>query len=157
MRIGLGYDVHRLISGRPLVLGGIVVPSDRGLEGHSDADALLHAVCDALLGAAALGDLGAHFPDTDDRWRGAHSRDLLLAVTSMLAEHGFCVVNVDATIAMERPKVRPLIDAMRQSIAGILNLTVGQVSVKATTGEGMGFVGRQEGVAVWAVCQIEAE
>ena len=155
MRIGLGYDVHRLAPDRPLVLGGVRVPHKLGLEGHSDADVLLHAICDAMLGAAALGDIGSHFPNTDETWRGADSRSLLRAVSGMVADKGFRVGNLDVTIALERPRLRPLIDDMRLSIATLLEIDVDQISVKATTGEGMGFVGRREGVAAWAVCLLE--
>lgn len=154
MRIGLGYDVHRLVPDRPLILGGVYVPHALGLEGHSDADVLLHAICDAMLGAAALGDIGSHFPDTDATWRGADSRSLLRAVSGMVARKGFRIGNLDVTIALERPRLRPLIDDMRLSIATLLGIDVDRVSVKATTGEGMGFVGRREGVAAWAVCLL---
>ncbi len=155
MRIGLGYDVHRLVPDRPLMLGGVRVPHKLGLEGHSDADVLLHAVCDAMLGAAALGDIGSHFPDTDGTWRGADSRSLLRAVSGMVARKGFRVSNLDVTIALERPRLRPLIDDMRLSIATLLGIDVDRVSVKATTSEGLGFVGRRQGVAAWAVCLLE--
>lgn len=154
MRIGHGYDVHRLVSGRPLILGGVTVPSEVGLQGHSDADVLTHAIIDALLGAAALGDIGAHFPDTDDRWKGADSLDLLRVVHRQLAEAGFAVGNVDATVVLQRPKLRPHIDAMRNELARALRCSVGRVSVKATTGEGMGFVGTGEGAAAYAVCLL---
>ena len=154
MRIGHGYDVHRLTAGRPLILGGITVPSETGLDGHSDADVLSHAIIDALLGAAALGDIGQHFPDTDAEWKGADSIDLLTAVVSLLTEAGFQVGNVDATVVLQRPKLRPHIDAMRQRLADALGIEVGRVSVKATTGEGMGFVGTGEGAAAHAVCLL---
>ena len=154
MRIGHGYDVHRLTAGRPLILGGITVPSETGLDGHSDADVLSHAIIDALLGAAALGDIGQHFPDTDAEWKGADSIDLLTAVVSLLTEAGYQVGNVDATVVLQRPKLRPHIDAMRQRLADALGIEVGRVSVKATTGEGMGFVGTGEGAAAHAVCLL---
>ncbi|GIV60472.1 MAG: 2-C-methyl-D-erythritol 2,4-cyclodiphosphate synthase [Rhodothermaceae bacterium] len=154
MRIGIGYDVHRLVAGRPLILGGVEIPHEKGLEGHSDADVLLHAVADALLGAAALGDIGLHFPDTDERWRGADSRLLLAEVGRRVREAGYRILNLDATVALERPKLRPFIDAMRANIAGALELEPGQVSVKATTSEGLGFVGAREGAAAWAVCLL---
>ena len=154
MRIGHGYDVHRLTAGRPLILGGITVPSEIGLDGHSDADVLSHAIIDAMLGAAALGDIGQHFPDTDAEWKGADSIDLLTAVVSLLTEAGFQVGNVDATVVLQRPKLRPHIDAMRQRLADALGIEVGRVSVKATTGEGMGFVGTGEGAAAHAVCLL---
>lgn len=156
MRIGLGYDVHRLVAGRPLILGGVSIPHETGLLGHSDADVLTHAVIDALLGAAALGDIGAHFPDTDPEWKGADSIALLETVVARIAEVGFAVGNVDATIVMQRPKLRPHIDAMRNRLAGAMGVGIGAVSVKATTGEGMGFTGREEGVAVHAVALLAA-
>ena len=154
MRIGHGYDVHRLVAGRPLILGGVAVPSDVGLDGHSDADVLTHAVIDALLGAAALGDIGSHFPDTDDEWRGADSMELLQTVVGRLAEAGFRVGNVDATVCLQRPRLRPFVDAMRERLAAGLGVDVGRVSVKATTGEGMGFVGTGEGASAHAVALI---
>ncbi len=154
MRIGYGYDVHRLVEGRPLILGGIEIPFEKGLLGHSDADVLLHAISDALLGAAALGDIGKHFPDTDPRWEGADSKVLLREVAILVAREGFKISNVDATVAMQRPKLRPHIDEMRRCIAGILGLYVDEVSVKATTTEQMGFVGTGEGVAAHAVCLL---
>lgn len=153
-RIGIGYDVHRLAPGRPLMLGGVEVPHARGLVGHSDADVLLHAITDALLGAAALGDIGHHFPDTDERWKGADSRDLLAQAAALVRETGYCVGNVDCTVALQHPKLHPYIEAMRRAVAETLSLEVGQVSVKATTTETLGFVGREEGVAAWAVCLI---
>lgn len=155
MRIGHGYDVHRLVAGRPLVLGGVVVPSDLGLAGHSDADVLTHAVIDALLGAAALGDIGAHFPDTDEVWRGADSLDLLRTVVERLGAAGFRIGNVDATVVLERPKLRGYVDAMRAGLAAAMDVDVRRVSVKATTGEGMGFVGTGEGAAAHAVALVE--
>ena len=154
MRIGHGYDVHRLVAGRPLILGGVAIPSDVGLDGHSDADVLTHAVIDALLGAAALGDIGSHFPDTDDEWRGADSMELLQTVVGRLAGAGFRVGNVDATVCLQRPRLRPFVDAMRERLAAGLGIDVGRVSVKATTGEGMGFVGTGEGASAHAVALI---
>ena len=154
MRIGFGYDVHRLVEGRPLILGGVRVPSDRGLDGHSDADVLAHAVADALLGAAALGDIGAHFPDTDERWRGADSLLLLAEVARLVGEAGWRVGNVDGTLVLERPKIRPHVDAMRANLAAAMGVEVGAVSVKATTNERMGFAGREEGAAAHAVCLL---
>ena len=154
MRIGFGYDVHRLVEGRPLVLGGVRVPSERGLDGHSDADVLAHAVADALLGAAALGDIGLHFPDTDERWRGADSLRLLEEVVRLVGEAGWRVGNVDATLVLERPKIRPHVDAMRARLAAAMGVEVGAVSVKATTNERMGFAGREEGAAAHAVCLL---
>ena len=154
MRIGYGYDVHRLVEGRPLILGGIEIPFEKGLLGHSDADVLLHAISDALLGAAALGDIGKHFPDTDEKWKGADSKKLLREVAVLVAREGFKISNVDATVAIQRPKLRPYIDDMRQVIASILGLFVDEVSVKATTTEELGFVGTGEGVAAHAVCLL---
>ena len=151
---GIGWDSHRLVEGRPLVLGGVAIPFERGLAGHSDADVLAHAVIDALLGAAGLGDIGQHFPDTDERWRGADSLDLLRAVVALVGEHGFAVGHVDTTVVMERPKVGPHREAIRASLAGALCLGGEHVNVKASTGEGMGFVGRGEGVAALAVVTL---
>ena len=154
MRIGIGYDVHRLTEGRPLVLGGVTVPHDRGLAGHSDADVLVHAIVDALLGAAALGDIGLHFPDTDPAWKGADSMKLLGGVIGLVRDAGYAVGNVDATVVLQRPKLRPHIDAMCANLADVLGVAVGQVGIKATTGEAMGFVGREEGAAAHAVCLL---
>ncbi len=155
MRVGIGYDVHRLTEGRPMIIGGVHIPHERGLEGHSDADVLLHAITDALLGAAALGDIGLHFPDTDERWRGADSRRLLAEVGRLVAEAGYRIANVDSTVALQRPKLRPHIEAMRENIARALELEPGQVSVKATTTERLGFVGSEAGAAAYAVCLLE--
>jgi 2-C-methyl-D-erythritol 2,4-cyclodiphosphate synthase len=154
MRVGIGYDVHRLVPERPLILGGVRIPHDTGLDGHSDADVLLHAIADALLGAAALGDIGAHFPDTDPQWRGADSQQLLATVGQRVAEAGFRIANVDATVALQRPKLRPHIDAMRHNIARVLRLDLSQVSVKATTTERLGFVGVEAGAAAYAICAL---
>lgn len=154
MRIGIGYDVHRLKAGRQLILGGISVPSDVGLDGHSDADALTHAIIDALLGAAALGDIGRHFPDTDEEWRDADSIELLRTVVSRVAEAGYAVGNVDSVVVLQRPRLRPHIDAMRERLAEAMGLKLDQVSVKATTSETMGFVGREEGCAAHAVALL---
>ena len=154
IRTGLGWDSHRFVAGRPLILGGVDLGHDLGLDGHSDADVLTHAVMDALLGAAGLDDIGAHFPDTDERWRGADSIALLGEVGALLAAAGFTVVNVDATICMERPKVGARRTEMRTRLAGALGLDPGRVNVKATTGERMGFVGREEGVAAMAVATL---
>jgi 2-C-methyl-D-erythritol 2,4-cyclodiphosphate synthase len=153
--IGLGYDSHRFEAGRPLILGGVRVEHDRGLAGHSDADVLTHAVIDALLGAAGLGDIGGLFPDTDERWRDADSIDLLRRVQDLVVEEGFEIVNVDATVIMERPKLGPYRGEMRSRLAQALDIDEKRVNVKATTGEGMGFVGREEGVAALAVAQLE--
>ena len=156
-RIGQGYDVHRLVEGRPLVLGGVTVPWERGLLGHSDADVLLHAVMDALLGAAALGDIGGLFPDSDPRYAGADSRDLLRAVAALLGAHGYTVGNVDATVLAQRPRLAPYIPRMRENIAADLGLSPDAVSVKATTEEGLGFTGSGEGMAAQAVALLLKE
>jgi 2-C-methyl-D-erythritol 2,4-cyclodiphosphate synthase len=154
MSTGIGYDCHRFVSGRPLVLGGVQVEHDRGLEGHSDADVLTHAIIDAMLGAAALGDIGAHFPDTDPRYAGADSIELLRVTVSLLAGAGLTVTHVDATVVLERPKLAPVRDAMRERLAAALQLDLPHVSVKATRGEGMGFVGREEGIAALAIATV---
>jgi len=151
---GIGWDSHRLVEGRPLVLGGVTIPFDRGLAGHSDADVLTHAVIDALLGAAGLGDIGEHFPDTDERWAAADSLALLRSVVALARERGLHVAHVDATVVMERPKLGPHKAAIRASLAAALGLGEACVNVKATTGEGMGFVGRGEGVAALAVATL---
>ena len=155
MRIGHGYDVHRLVSGRKLILGGVEIPWDRGLDGHSDADVLTHAVMDALLGAAAMGDIGKLFPDTDDRYLGADSLVLLSEVVKRLHAAGYRVGNVDATILAQKPKLAPHIDTMREKLAEKLAVDVSRVSVKATTEERLGFTGREEGIAAHAVCLLE--
>ena len=154
IRVGFGYDVHRLVSGRRLVLGGVDVPHEAGLLGHSDADVLLHAIVDALLGAAALGDIGSHFPDTDQRWKDADSRSLLRQVGLLLGARGYVVNNIDATVVLESPKLSPYVDVMRANIADCLEVEIDRVSVKATRGEGIGFAGRGEGAAAYAVCTI---
>jgi 2-C-methyl-D-erythritol 2,4-cyclodiphosphate synthase len=154
-RVGIGYDVHRLAEGRRLVLGGVELEHERGLVGHSDADALAHAVLDALLGAAALEDIGAHFPDDDERWRDADSLALLREAAALLAARGLRPGNVDATVVIERPRLAPHRELMRTRLAAALGLPPERVSVKATRGEGMGFVGREEGVAVMAVALVE--
>jgi 2-C-methyl-D-erythritol 2,4-cyclodiphosphate synthase len=155
-RTGIGYDSHRFETGRRLVLGGVEVPgAERGLAGHSDADALTHAVIDALLGAAGLGDIGQHFPDTDERWRGADSLDLLTEVCVFLEEHGFGVTHVDATVVCEAPKLGPYRDDMRRVLAATMGLSARDVNVKFTTNEGMGWVGRGEGIAALAVATVE--
>jgi 2-C-methyl-D-erythritol 2,4-cyclodiphosphate synthase len=151
---GIGWDSHRLVAGRPLILGGIEIPHPEGLAGHSDADVLTHAVIDALLGAAGLGDIGGHFPDTDPRYAGADSLGLLRTALAAVGEEGWAVVHVDATVVMERPKLAPHRDAIRDSLAGVLGLEPRRVNVKASTGEGMGFVGRGEGVAALAVATL---
>jgi 2-C-methyl-D-erythritol 4-phosphate cytidylyltransferase/2-C-methyl-D-erythritol 2,4-cyclodiphosphate synthase len=149
-RTGLGYDVHRFVAGRPLMLGGVAIPSEMGLDGHSDADVLLHAITDALLGSAALGDIGQHFPPTDDRWKNADSLIFLTRANAMLTGLGGYVVNVDATIVAEAPRIMPHAAAIRESIASALGLRIDAVNVKATTNEGMGFIGRTEGMAALA-------
>lgn len=154
MRVGFGYDVHRLVTDRPLIVGGVEIPHETGLAGHSDADVLLHAIADALLGAAALGDIGAHFSDADDKWAGADSQVLLARVCEIIADAGFEVKNVDATVVLERPRLRPHIDAMRDNVASCLDLQRGRVSVKATTNEGLGPVGQGKGAEAHAVCMV---
>jgi 2-C-methyl-D-erythritol 2,4-cyclodiphosphate synthase len=154
MRIGSGFDVHAFAEGRRLVIGGVDIPHERGLEGHSDADVLLHAISDALLGAAALGDIGRHFPDTDPRWKGADSRRLLRHVFSLVAERGWRVGNVDATIIAQAPRMAPHVASMVANIAADLDLDAGAVNVKATTTERLGFTGRGEGIAAQAVATI---
>lgn len=155
MRIGHGYDVHRLVSGRKLILGGVEIPYERGLDGHSDADVLVHAIMDALLGAAALGDIGQHFPDNDDRYLGADSIELLKEVGRIIGEQGYAVGNIDSTILCQRPKLKDHIVSMRKTIAHALDIDITQVSVKATTEEGLGFTGTGEGIAAHAVCLLE--
>jgi 2-C-methyl-D-erythritol 2,4-cyclodiphosphate synthase len=153
-RIGIGYDIHRLVEGRKLVLGGIEIPFERGLLGHSDSDVLTHAICDALLGAAALGDIGTHFPDKDPRWAGASSLDLLRQVVELLTKLGFGVTNVDATVMAEQPTLRPHVDSMRERLASALGVRADQVSVKAKTSEGLESVGRNEAMAAQAIVLI---
>ncbi len=155
MRIGHGYDVHRLVEGRKLILGGVEIPFEKGLDGHSDADVLVHAVMDALLGAAALGDIGKLFPDSDDAYLGADSVELLKKVRDVLQEHGWKPGNLDATVIAQRPKLAPYIDTMRKRIADALETDAENVSVKATTEERLGFTGSGEGIAAHAVCLIE--
>jgi 2-C-methyl-D-erythritol 2,4-cyclodiphosphate synthase len=155
IRSGIGYDRHRFAEGRRLVLGGVEVPSERGLAGHSDADVLTHAIIDALLGAAALGDIGQHFPDTDPQYKDSSSIELLERVGGLLRTRGFAIVNVDATLIIERPAIAPAGEQIRASLAAALGLDVERVSVKATRGEGMGFVGRGEGAACMAVATVE--
>lgn len=155
MRIGSGYDVHRLTEGRRLILGGVEIPYEKGLLGHSDADVLLHAIADALLGAAALGDIGRHFPDTDPKYEGADSRKLLARVLGLISDNGYCIMNIDATIIAQKPKMAPHIEQMRRNIAETLQVEVSQVNVKATTEEGLGFTGAGEGIAASAVCLLQ--
>ena len=154
MRIGMGYDVHRLVEGRDLIIGGVKIPYEKGLLGHSDADVLLHAIMDALLGAAALGDIGKHFPDTDPAYKGISSIKLLEKVGELLEENHVFIENIDATIIAQAPKMRPHIDTMRENIAKALLIDVGQVNVKATTEEGLGFTGSGEGISSQAICLV---
>ncbi len=153
---GIGWDSHRLVAGRPLILGGVTIPHDRGLDGHSDADVLAHAVMDALLGAAGLGDIGQHFPDSDERYRDADSMALLREVVALLGGRGLRVAHVDTTVLMERPKLGERREAIRASLAESLGVAAAHVNVKASTGEGMGFVGREEGVAALAVATLQS-
>lgn len=155
MRIGQGYDVHRLVEGRKLILGGVELPFEKGLDGHSDADVLTHAIMDALLGAAALGDIGKLFPDTDDAFLGANSLDLLRIVGLRVEDAGYRISNIDATVIAQRPKLAGSIDKMRENLAGALGLDVSQVSVKATTEEHLGFTGSGEGISAQAVCLLQ--
>ncbi len=155
MRIGHGYDVHRLVEGRACIIGGVNIPCDKGLLGHSDADVLAHALADALLGASRLGDIGKLFPDTDPAYEGADSMVLLSKVGLLLKENGFRIVDCDTTIAAQVPKISPFRERMRQNIADALDISTNQVGVKATTTEGLGFTGREEGIAAWAVVLVE--
>lgn len=155
MRIGHGYDVHRLTKDRRLIIGGAEIPYEKGLLGHSDADVLTHAVMDALLGAAALGDIGAMFPDTDEAYRGADSMELLQEVTRVLQQKNYRIVNIDGTVIAQAPKLKPFVEQMRKNIAAACKVTTGQVNVKATTEERLGFTGSGEGIAAHAVCLIE--
>jgi 2-C-methyl-D-erythritol 2,4-cyclodiphosphate synthase len=154
MRVGFGYDVHPMVSGRPLILGGVEIPYLQGLQGHSDADVLLHAVCDALLGAIGEGDIGRHFPDTDPQYKGIKSILLLKRVASLVREKGFHIVNIDSTIVAQRPKLSDAIPRMVQEIAGVLEMESRRVNVKATTSEGLGFTGRGEGIAAYAIVLV---
>ncbi len=157
MLIGIGYDVHRLVEGRPLVLGGVQIPFEKGLDGHSDADVLLHALMDALLGAAGLGDIGHHFPPSDPRYKGADSLELLREVVALLAAEGYRPVNVDMALLAERPKIGPYVEQMRERIAGGLGLPPRRVGIKATTNEGLGFVGEGKGMAAYAVALLDTQ
>lgn len=154
MRVGIGYDVHRLAENRKLILGGVEVAHSLGLEGHSDADVLVHAIMDALLGAAALGDIGKHFPDTDEAYKGISSMKLLAHVAELLQQQGYVVENIDATIIAQKPKLRPYIAQMERNIADVLSIAEEQINVKATTEEGLGFSGRQEGISAQAICAL---
>jgi 2-C-methyl-D-erythritol 2,4-cyclodiphosphate synthase len=153
--VGFGYDVHRLAQGESLILGGIAIPSDMGTVAHSDGDVLLHAVVDAILGAVAMGDIGEHFPDTDPQWRGAASSQFVEHAVRMITEAGYRLVNLDATLVLERPKILPFKQQMRDHIAAITGLPVGRVSLKATTSETIGFVGRLEGVQAYCICEVQ--
>lgn len=155
MRIGHGYDVHKLTRGRPLILGGVEIPNDKGLLGHSDADVLVHSVMDALLGAAAMGDIGTHFPDTDDAYKGVCSTELLKKVSDMIKSNNYKIENIDSTIIAQKPKIAPYIAEMRHNIACACKIDITQVSVKATTEENLGFTGRCEGIAAHCVCLID--
>lgn len=155
MRVGMGYDVHKMVKDRKLIMGGVEIPYELGLLGHSDADVLLHAIMDALLGAAALGDIGKHFPDTDPAYKGISSIRLLEHVADLLEEHQFLIENIDATIIAQRPKMRPYIDTMRENIAKALKIEADQINVKATTEEGLGFTGSGEGISSQAICMLE--
>jgi 2-C-methyl-D-erythritol 2,4-cyclodiphosphate synthase len=155
IRIGQGFDVHQLVEGRRCVIGGVDIPHDKGLDGHSDADVLLHAICDALLGAAALGDIGKHFPNTDERYKDIDSRELLTHVAKLLQAKHFSIVNIDATVIAEAPKLAPYIEQMRANIASDCQVLLDTVNVKATTTEKLGFTGRGEGIAAEAVCLIQ--
>ena len=154
MRIGMGYDVHKLVQDRDLIMGGVKIPYEKGLLGHSDADVLVHAIMDALLGAAALGDIGKHFPDTDPKYKGISSITLLEHVGALLEENCFFIENIDATIIAQAPKMRPHIDTMRSNIANVLGIDIAQVNVKATTEEGLGFTGTGEGISSQAICLL---
>lgn len=153
-RVGMGYDVHKLVEGRKLIIGGVEIPHTLGLLGHSDADVLLHAISDALLGAAALGDIGKHFPDTDPKFEGADSRVLLRRVVKLVNDKGYAIENVDATIVAQKPKLAPFIEKMRENIASDLQVDLDMVNVKATTEERLGFTGREEGISAYGVCSL---
>jgi 2-C-methyl-D-erythritol 2,4-cyclodiphosphate synthase len=153
-RIGIGYDIHRLVEGRKLILGGIEIPFEKGLLGHSDSDVLTHAICDALLGAAALGDIGAHFPDSDPRWAGASSLKFLEHAVELVADKGYRIANIDATVIAERPMLRPHVQAIRESLASVLRIEVDQVNIKAKTNEGLASMGRGEAMAAQAVALL---
>ena len=155
MRIGMGYDVHKLVPNRDLILGGVKIPHELGLLGHSDADVLLHSIMDALLGAAALGDIGKHFPDTDPAYKGADSVKLLEHVGRLIREAGYSIENIDATIIAQRPKMRPHIDTLRRYIKEALGIELDQINVKATTEEGLGFTGSEEGISAQAICLLQ--
>ena len=154
MRVGMGYDVHRLVEGRKLILGGVEIPYEKGLLGHSDADVLIHAIMDALLGAAALGDIGKHFPDTDPQYKGISSVELLKHVAKLLDENNYVIANIEATVIAQRPKLRPYMEEMTKNIAGALGIEENRLNLKATTEEGLGFTGTGEGMASQAICSL---
>jgi len=156
-RIGIGFDVHRLVYDRPLILGGVHIPFEKGCLGHSDADVLVHAICDAMLGALALGDIGLHFPDSDDQWKNCSSLILLSKVNELIFEKGFRVANMDATLVLQKPKVANYILEMRRKMADVLALPIDQISVKATTTEGLGMEGREEGISAQAICLLQKD
>lgn len=154
MRIGLGYDVHKLVEGRPLIIGGVNIPHEKGLLGHSDADVLIHAIMDGMLGALALGDIGKHFPDTDEEYKGADSMKLLKCVNDLINEKGYVVNNIDSIIIAQSPKMAPHIQSMRKNIADVLNTSIDNISVKATTEEGLGFTGTKQGISAQSICLL---
>lgn len=156
MRVGMGYDVHRLVEGRDLIIGGVKIPHKYGLLGHSDADVLLHAIMDALLGAAALGDIGKHFPDTDEVYKGVSSMKLLEEVRKLVEKECYVIENIDATIIAQKPKMRPFIEQMEENVAAVLHIQKSQVNIKATTEEGLGFTGTEEGISAQAVCALSS-
>lgn len=154
MRIGLGYDVHKLVEGRPLIIGGVNIPHEKGLLGHSDADVLIHAIMDGMLGSLALGDIGKHFPDTDEEYKGADSMKLLKCVNDLINEKGYVVNNIDSIIIAQSPKMAPHIQSMRKNIADVLNTSIDNISVKATTEEGLGFTGTKQGISAQSICLL---
>ena len=154
MRIGLGYDVHKLVEGRPLIMGGVNIPHEKGLLGHSDADVLIHAIMDGMLGALALGDIGKHFPDTDEEYKGADRMKLLKCVNDLINEKGYVVNNIDSIIIAQSPKMAPHIQSMRKNIADVLNTSIDNISVKATTEEGLGFTGTKQGISAQSICLL---
>ncbi|KGK90633.1 2-C-methyl-D-erythritol 2,4-cyclodiphosphate synthase [Clostridium sp. HMP27] len=155
MRVGIGYDVHKLISGRKLILGGVHIPYEKGLLGHSDADVLIHAIMDSILGACALGDIGKHFPDTKEEYKGIDSLKLLKEVSKLIMERNYKIVNIDSIIIAQSPKMAPYIETMKENISNILGIHENQINIKATTEEGLGFTGRKEGIAAQSICMIE--
>ena len=157
MRIGYGIDFHQLVEGRDLMIGGVKIPHSKGALGHSDADVLLHAICDALLGAACLGDIGVHFPDTSAEFKNIDSKILLAKTRDLIAAEGYSILNIDASLCLEKPKIKPHIPAMQETIANILGIGLRDISIKATTNEKMGFVGREEGLVAHAVCLLQAK